>query len=100
MRAPKIRPLESYYLNEANLKETTDEDVYELLASFWNRFQASTDKDEALALLALQEPVEPEIIRKRYRELAFEHHPDRGGSAEKLATINQAMETLRVYYAL
>ena len=61
---------------------------------------ASTDKDQALALLALQEPVEPDVIRKRYRELAFEHHPDRGGSAEKLATINEAMDTLRVYYAL
>ena len=96
----KSDPLEAYYLNEANLKETTDDDVYELLASFWNRFQASTDKDQALALLALQEPVEPDVIRKRYRELAFEHHPDRGGSAEKLATINEAMDTLRVYYAL
>ena len=96
----KSDPLESYYLNEANLKETTDEDVYELLASFWTRFQASTDKDQALALLALREPVEPDVIRKRYRELAFEHHPDRGGSAEKLATINEAMDTLRVYYAL
>ena len=93
-------PLEAYYLNEANLTETTDDDVYELLASFWNRFQASTDKDQALALLALREPVEPDTIRKRYRELAFEHHPDRGGSAEKLATINEAMDTLRVYYAL
>ena len=96
----KADPLEKYYLDETNLKETTDDDVYELLASFWNRFQASTDKDQALALLALQEPVEPDVIRKRYRELAFEHHPDRGGSAEKLATINEAMDTLRVYYAL
>ena len=53
-----------------------------------------------IAQLALSEPVEPQTIRKRYRELAFEHHPDRGGSAEKLATINEAMDTLRVYYAL
>jgi len=96
----KSDPLESYYLDTANLKETTDDDVYELLASFWNRFQVSSDKDQALALLALCEPIEPDAIRKRYRALAFEHHPDRGGSAEKLATINEAMDTLRVYYAL
>ena len=96
----KADPLAAYYLDVKNLKETTDDDVYELLASFWNRFQVSSDKDEALAQLALSEPVEPQAIRKRYRELAFEHHPDRGGSAEKLATINEAMDTLRVYYAL
>ncbi len=96
----KADPLAAYYLDTKHLKETTDDDVYELLASFWNRFQVSTDKDQALALLALSEPVEPQTIRKRYRELAFEHHPDRGGSAEKLATINEAMDTLRVYYAL
>ena len=96
----KADPLAAYYLDTKNLKETTDDDVYKLLASFWNRFQVSSDKDQALALLALAEPVEPQTIRKRYRELAFEHHPDRGGSAEKLATINEAMDTLRVYYAL
>lgn len=28
----------------------------------------------------------------RYRQLAFEHHPDRGGSAERMAEINRAWE--------
>lgn len=93
-------PLEAYYLDMNHLRDTSDDDVYELLASFWTRFSVSHDKDEALALLALSEPVDSNTIRKRYRKLAFENHPDRGGDAAKLAKINHAMETLRVYYSL
>jgi hypothetical protein len=30
-------------------------------------------------------------VRARYRELASQHHPDKGGSPEKMAELNQAM---------
>jgi hypothetical protein len=35
-----------------------------------------------------------EVLKRRYRELAFKHHPDRGGSADKMAKLNEAMELL------
>lgn len=36
------------------------------------------------------------IVEKRYRELVRQHHPDRpGGSQEKMAEINVAMEAAR-----
>lgn len=43
------------------------------------------------------EPLTPDVIKKRYRELARKHHPDRkGGSAERMKTINTAYEILDI----
>lgn len=36
-----------------------------------------------------------EEIKKAYKKLAMEHHPDRGGSTAKFAEINEAYETLK-----
>lgn len=33
-------------------------------------------------------------LKARYRELAKKHHPDRGGSAQKMAQVNDAMDVL------
>ena len=35
-----------------------------------------------------------EVLRARYRELAMERHPDRGGSAEKMRELNDAYERI------
>lgn len=34
-------------------------------------------------------------LKKAYRKLAMEHHPDKGGDADKFAQINDAYETLK-----
>jgi curved DNA-binding protein len=34
-------------------------------------------------------------IKSAYRKLAAQHHPDRGGDADKMQTINEAYDTLR-----
>ena len=34
-------------------------------------------------------------LKKAYRKLAMEHHPDKGGDADKFAQINNAYETLK-----
>jgi hypothetical protein len=40
-------------------------------------------------------PLDPaDVIRKRYRQLALESHPDRGGSSERMAQINLAYERI------
>ena len=63
---------------------------------------SSPDDDRARAVskarktlgFTVRDELTPEIIKKRYRELAKKHHPDRGGSAARMAEINQAVEIL------
>lgn len=45
-------------------------------------------------ILGIRPEIKPnaEFIRNTYRELAAKHHPDRGGSAERMAEINAARD--------
>jgi len=86
--------LHDYYLDLSNLETTTEEDVEQLLASFWLRLLKSDQREQALADLGLCGPVDDETIKRQYRRLAMRHHPDRGGSKKQLQLINSAMEVL------
>ena len=90
--------LRKYYLDISNLEDTTEADVDSMLTSFWERFIAADDRVDALQTLGLEEPVTYNAIKERYRSCALEHHPDRGGSEEKIKVINAAMVTLERYY--
>lgn len=87
-------PLREYYLDLANLDETGEAEVEGLLTQFWLRYAANDARAEALAVLDLQDPVEHAEIKQRYRQLAMQHHPDRGGDKEQLQAINAAMAVL------
>ncbi len=93
-------PLRDYYLNLNNLRDTTERDVEKLLASFWTRMQGGDEKRAALELFELNgdQPLNLAAIKLRYRQLVSQHHPDRGGSTERLQSINLAMEILERYY--
>lgn len=93
-------PLRDYYLDLSNLRDTTEDDVTKLLASFWTRMQGGEEKRAALGLFELDDgqPLSLARIRQRYRQLVSQHHPDRGGSTERLQSINLAMEILARYY--
>jgi len=94
-------PLRAYYLNLQHLRETSEDDVEKLLASFWTRMQGGDEKRAALELFELEELNEPLtllLIKRRYRQLVSQHHPDRGGSTTRLQSINLAMEILERYY--
>lgn len=41
-----------------------------------------------------REPLDGDVIKKRFRELARKHHPDVGGDVRKMADINRAVEIL------
>ena len=86
--------LKAYYLDFNNLENTTEEDVYDMLASFWNQYHKFDSREEALSELGLKDPVDDKEIKKEYRRLAMQHHPDRGGDKEKLQRINSALEVL------
>ncbi|UCE90063.1 MAG: DnaJ domain-containing protein [Pseudomonadota bacterium] len=86
--------LREYYLDMANLETTSAEDVNRLIASFQARLQRQDRRAGALAELDLQDPIEDEAIKEAWRRLAMEHHPDRGGDAERLQAINAAVAIL------
>lgn len=92
--------LRDYYLDLAHLRDTDERDVERLLTSFWTRMQGGQEKQAALELFELDDgtPLDMLRIKHRYRQLVSQHHPDRGGSTERLQSINKAMEILTRYY--
>lgn len=46
----------------------------------------------AFKLLGLTQTATQEDVKRRYRELAFEHHPDRGGDIKKFHAISSAKD--------
>ena len=87
-------PLREYYLDATNLEQTSSDDVDHMLAEFWIGFVSRDQRQQALAELGLEDPVDDETIKDCYRRLAMKHHPDRGGDKERLQVINEAMAKL------
>lgn len=86
--------LRDYYLDLANLRDTSAEDVEQLLASFWMRLHRNEGRAAALQELGLEDPVDDATIKQTYRQLAMQHHPDRGGDTQRLQAINAAVDLL------
>lgn len=51
-------------------------------------------RDEAESLLGLVRPYDDKTLRDHWRRAAREHHPDRGGSNDLMARINDAYSVL------
>lgn len=92
--------LRDYYLDMSHLQSTDERDVERLLTSFWTRMQGGDEKQAALELFELNNKRTLDLprIKQRYRQMVSLHHPDRGGSTERLQSINLAMEILERYY--
>lgn len=52
-------------------------------------------RDEALAVLGLPADADPGAVRRRFRALARERHPDRGGDPAAFAELDRAYAALR-----
>lgn len=87
-------PLCEYYLDPGHLETTTTEQVETLLRQFWSGSVPADRRGRALHVMGLADPVDDGTIRRRYRRLVMEHHPDRGGDTERLQAVNAAMEVL------
>ncbi len=87
--------LATYYLDWNNFQKTTEEDVSLLLDNFWSIFTKNSNRTKALSILELEPNANADTIKERYRELANQHHPDKGGDQETFIHIRQAYETLK-----
>lgn len=52
------------------------------------------DRREARRTLGLADPVRPEAVKRAYRRLARELHPDAGGDADRFLRVQQAYDVL------
>jgi hypothetical protein len=91
-------PLKEYYLNLSHYFETSEDEVNELLNSFWKKYLAQDDKHQALNTLELPINSDYASIKKQYRLLAQKHHPDKGGCGKHFAKINAAKTILDNFY--
>ncbi|MBK1647834.1 DNA-J related domain-containing protein [Rhabdochromatium marinum] len=87
-------PLRAYYLDIHQLAQTDAEQLAEWLGDFWMHYFAQEGRTAALAELGLSDPVNAQQIRRRYRELAMQHHPDRGGDIEAFRRLQSARQVL------
>ena len=86
--------LMEYYLDFSNLENISAREVDEMLAGFYIKLANNDKRQEALQVLGLEDPVDDHTIKKQYRRLAMEHHPDRGGDHTVLQEINSAVKIL------
>lgn len=62
-----------------------------------DRWLAAVEDQDPYRVLGVSPMDTPERIRDAYRELAIAHHPDRGGSAEKMRQLNDAYERIHFH---
>lgn len=60
-------------------------------------FERNLTYDEALEIFGInrEQAQDKEFLNKHWKKLALKHHPDRGGSAEKMQNINAAYDILK-----
>lgn len=106
--APETKKLREYYLNWDNFHSTNEDDVNDLLTSFWdkmsNRFSHSYNNhgqiidedqiDEALYTLGLTSLSDQTNLKKHYKKLCVIHHPDKGGEPKDFQRILLAYQLL------
>lgn len=98
--------LREYYLNLDNLTATTQEDVVNLIESFWQKFsqippQSSCSSEQMAQDLKILELPPNEVclqqIKQQRKKLLQQHHPDKGGDALQFQTILDASNRLQDY---
>lgn len=89
--------LREYYLDWDNFTGADSVSVAALLNGFWRRFHAVEDRVQALAVLELDAGADWTAIKRQYRRLAAQAHPDRGGDGARFLAVREAYETLRAW---
>jgi len=89
--------LQEFYSNYDNLF-LSDEEVASMQKRFWEKYLALDQKAEALAILELDlnQEVTLAVVKKQYKRLAKQHHPDKGGDALHFKKLRAAFEQLKI----
>lgn len=91
-------PLRNYYMDLQQLAATDRQQVEDMLNGSLRRIHGQDELQQALTCLgfdASEQPPQPDQIRYSFRQLVSRHHPDRGGSTERLQQINHAMAVIK-----
>ena len=88
-------PLREFYLDLDNLEDTSLADVEAMLGQFWTRYFANEKRAQALQVLGLELDADNDEVEKRFRALAMQHHPDRGGELDRFQALQEAVAILR-----
>lgn len=88
--------LAAYYSDWDEYVSTEKEDVERLLDSFYNGIVNTDERKDALKTLALDSGLidDKDAIKRQYRKLAHDAHPDHGGDPELFISLRQAYECL------
>lgn len=77
------------------VKDTSGEDAkFIAVKDRLERWLAALEEQDPYHVLGVSPLDSPEVVRTRYRELAMERHPDRGGSVEKMRELNDSYERI------
>lgn len=87
-------PLRAYYLDIRHLQQTRETDVRKMLDTFWHKLLRGDERSSALQCLGCSADADLMTIRRAYRRLAQQHHPDRGGDETAFIAIRRAYEKL------
>ncbi len=88
--------LRQYYLDWSNMEGADRAFVDQLLDQFWQRFLCQDKRQAALQRLDLPASASATEIKQRYRRLAKEHHPDKGGDPSEFIALREAWEVLKL----
>jgi hypothetical protein len=77
-----------------NVGTGTQEPAFEAVKGKLERWLASVDDRDPYRALGVSPLDSDDDVRQRFRELAMEHHPDRGGAPEKMRELNLAYERI------
>jgi DnaJ family protein C protein 3 len=76
------------------LSGNRDASIHARLQKAERKLKLSKSKDY-YKVLGVARDADEKTLKKAYRKLAREHHPDKGGSPEKMAQINEAFDVLK-----
>ncbi len=91
--------LRKFYLDKSNF-DLSETEINQMLSNFWERYLATNDLSNHLKKLEIASDVTVSLalIKRQYNQLAFRHHPDQGGNAERFAQITDAYQQLKKVY--
>lgn len=90
----RVDPMRDYYMDLNHLRHVQRVEVDAMITGFWERLHKQEGRSQALAFFGLMDSADQTQIKRRYRQLAKEHHPDHGGQPERFRQLITAAKTL------